>query len=63
MRYDCFVSNHTYDETIKIIPLNAETDFICDVSSLLYFHLWELLLFNAEDTFFTRITSEEIGSL
>ena len=61
MTYVCFILNHTYNETLKNIPINAATGSTCDISPLLRFHFWQPIYFNAEDKGFPSTTTETLG--
>ena len=43
------------------MPLNASMGSTCDVSPLLWFHLWESFFFNTNDDYFPSGSPEERG--
>ena len=57
----CFVLNHTYDATIKNIPLNISTGSACYMSPFLRFYFWGPVFFNTEDASLPRDVPEERG--
>ena len=61
MTYVCFALNHTYNESIKNIPINVATGSTCDISPLLRFHFWQPIYFNAEDKGFPSTPTETKG--
>ena len=63
MIYVCFVLNHTYNVTIKNIPMNAATGSTCDISPLHRFHFLQHVYFNLDDSNFPSGSIEETGWL
>ena len=61
MTYVCFILNHTYNATIKNIPLNAATGTTCDMSPLLRFHFWQPIYFQDTESSFPNDTNETRG--
>ena len=59
MIYVCFVLNHTYNATIKNIPMNVATCSTCDISPLLSFHFWQPVYFKLDDSNFPGDFTEE----
>ena len=60
MIYVYFVLNHTYNVTIKKIPMNTGTCSTCDISPFLCFHFWKPFYFNSDDSNFPSDSIEEI---
>ena len=61
MCYVLFVLNHAQSATIKNTNLNTSTGSTCDMSPLIFFHFWEPVLFNTENTSFPSDSPEERG--
>lgn len=48
----CFMLNHTYNSTIKNMPLNTSTGSTCSTSPLLCFHFWQPVYHNTKNISF-----------
>ena len=61
--YVCFLLNHTYDATIRNVPLTALTGDTVDVSPLLRFHFWQKVYYKHADHDFPSESKEGVGRI
>jgi hypothetical protein len=59
--YVCYLLNHTYNDTIRNVPLNKLTGTTVDISPLLRFHFWQKVYFKREENTFPSESKEGIG--
>lgn len=63
LQYVCFLLNHTYNSTLKTVPLIALTGSTPDVSVLLRFYFWQPVLYKREDYDFPSESPEGFGNI
>jgi hypothetical protein len=56
MTYVCFVLNHTYNRSIRTVPITAATGSTPHISPLLQFTWWEPVCYKADDSDFPSET-------
>jgi len=61
LMYVCYILNHTWNDTIKNVPLTALLGHTVDVSALLRFHFWEPVYYKAVEPGFPSDSKEELG--
>ena len=61
LTYVCYLLNHTYNETVKDVPLNRLTGTTVDISPLLRFHFWQKVYFKKEENTFPSESKEGVG--
>ena len=61
--YVCYLLNHTYNDTINDVPLNALTGTTIDISPLLRFHFWQKVYYKKEENTFPSESPEGIGHI
>jgi hypothetical protein len=61
--YVCYLLNHTFNETIKGVPLNHLTGTTVDISPLLRFHFWQKVYFKREENTFPSESKEGVGHI
>ena len=59
--YVCYLLNHTYNETIKAVPLNKLTGSTVDISPLLRFHFWQKVYYKKAENTFPSESKEGVG--
>ena len=55
--------NHTYNESIKDVPLNRLTGTTVDISPLLRFHFWQKVYYKKEENTFPFESKEGVGHI
>jgi hypothetical protein len=63
MKYVCFVLNHSYNDTIKAIPLSRLTGVTPDISVLLRFHFYQPVYYKLDDAAFPSESPELKGHI
>ncbi|GAX27530.1 hypothetical protein FisN_UnNu102, partial [Fistulifera solaris] len=63
LQYVCFLLNHTYNETLKTVPIQALTGSTPDVSVLLRFYFWQKVLYMRDDYDFPSESPEAMGHI
>ncbi len=63
LQYVCFLLNHTYNETLKTVPIQALTGSTPDVSILLRFYYWQKVLYMRDDYDFPSESPEAMGHI
>ena len=63
LTYVCYLLNHTYNETVKNVPLNRLTGTAVDISPLLRFHFWQKVYFKKEENTFPSESKEAVGHI
>ena len=61
--YVCFLFNHTYNETIRNVPITALTGVTADISVLLRFYFWQKVYYMREDYGFPSESREGVGRI
>ena len=61
--YVCYLLNHTYNDTIKNVPLNRLTGTTVDISPLLRFHFWQKVYYKKEENTFPSESKEGVGHI
>jgi hypothetical protein len=61
--YVCYLLNHTYNESIKDVPLNCLTGTTVDISPLLRFHFWQKVYYKREENTFPSESKEGVGHI
>ena len=61
MMYVCFVLNHSWNETIRNVPLQALTGQVKDISPILRFQFWEPVYYAVDDARFPSDSREKRG--
>ena len=61
--YVCYLLNHTYNESIKGVPLNNLTGSTVDISPLLRFHFWQKVYYKATEDAFPSESKEAVGHI
>ena len=61
LMYVCFLYNHTYNTTIRAIPLTLLLGVTVDISVLLRFHFWQKVYYKREDPGFPSESREGVG--
>ena len=61
LMYVCYLLNHTYNDTIKDVPLNRLTGTTVDISPLLRFHFWQKVYYKAVENTFPSESKEGVG--
>jgi hypothetical protein len=59
--YICFILNHTYNASIKAVPLQRATGSTPDISPLLRFRFWEPVYYRVDDSSFPTESRELRG--
>ena len=59
--YVCYLLNHTFNETIKDVPLNKLTGSTVDISPLLRFHFWQKVYYKKAENTFPSESKEGVG--
>jgi len=62
-QYVCFLLNHTYNETLRTVPIKALTGSTPDISVLLRFHFWQRVLYKQSDYSFPSSSPEGVGHI
>jgi hypothetical protein len=63
LQYTCYLLNHTYSMSIKMVPLQALLGNTIDISPLLRFHFWEKVYYKRVDTDFPSESHEAVGNI
>ena len=61
MAYVCFLLNHTYNGSIRSVPITVATGSTPDISPLLAFAWWEPVYYKVDDSSFPSDTREKRG--
>jgi hypothetical protein len=61
MTYVCFLLNHTYNGSIRMVPIKVATGSTPDISPLLQFTWWEPVYYKVDDSDFPSDTHEKQG--
>ena len=61
MTYVCFLLNHTYNGSIRTVPITVATGSTPDISPLLQFTWWEPVYYKVDDSDFPSETREKRG--
>jgi hypothetical protein len=61
--YVCFLLNHTYNMTLRGVPLTLLTGTTVDISGLLRFYFWQKVYYKAVETDFPSETTEAVGHI
>ena len=59
--YVCYLLNHTFNESIKDVPLNKLTGSTVDISPLLRFHFWQKVYYKQAENTFPSESKEGVG--
>lgn len=62
-QYVCYLLNHTYNNTVKDIPINCLTGSTTDISALLRFHFWQEVYYKLDDGNFPSDSPEQKGNI
>jgi hypothetical protein len=57
----CYLLNHTFNETVKDVPLNKLTGSTVDISPLLRFHFWQKVYYKKAENTFPSESKEGVG--
>ena len=63
LQYVAFLLNHSWDDTLKNIPLTALLGITLDVSVLLWFHFWQRVFYSAVEPSFPSQSKELLGHI
>jgi hypothetical protein len=63
LQYTCYLLNHTYNTSIKMVPLHALVGSTIDISPLLRFHFWERVYYKCVDSDFPSESREAVGHI
>jgi hypothetical protein len=61
LKYTCYLLNHTYNTTMKGVPLQHLTGTTVDISPLLRFHFWQKVYYKKVDNDFPSESAEAVG--
>jgi hypothetical protein len=61
--YVCYLLNHTYNTTIKGVPLNKLTGSTVDISPLLRFHFWQKVYYKQAKNTYPSESKEGLGHI
>jgi hypothetical protein len=61
MAYGCFLLNHTYNASIRTVPITVATGSTPDISPLLAFTWWEPVYYKVDDSDFPSDPREKRG--
>jgi len=61
MLYVCYLLNHTFNATIKAVPLAVSEGVTPDISPLLYYSWWEPVYYKVDESKFPSDTREKRG--
>ena len=61
--YVCYLLNHTYNDSIKAVPLNRLTGTTVDISPLLRFHFWQKVYYKQAENTFPSESKEGTGHI
>jgi len=63
LEYVCTLLNHTYNNSIKMVPLQALDGSTVDISAFLRFHFWQTVYYKVDDSDFPSDSREERGRM
>ena len=63
LQYVCFLLNHSYNMTIKNVPLTLLTGTTVDISPLLRFYFWQPVYYKLSESSFPSESKEALGHI